>query len=91
MFVSKSISNIKVVVQPGTVQGFTKHKTLHYTGDNRGTGKDSGEEAEREKEKTQQRKRGGESLKSSHSWVAREKQGHIIFGRNTTDESLEHD
>lgn len=34
MFVSKSIGNIEVVVQPGTVQGFTKHKTLRYTGDN---------------------------------------------------------
>lgn len=36
MFVSKSIGNIEVVVQPGTVQGFTKHKTLCYTGDNGG-------------------------------------------------------
>lgn len=49
MFVSKSISNIEVVVQPETVQGFTKHKTLHFTGDNRGTGVERGEEAEEKK------------------------------------------
>lgn len=47
MFVSKSICNIEVVVQPETVQGFTKHETLHYTGDNRGTGGESEEEAEK--------------------------------------------
>lgn len=43
MFVCKSIGNFEVVVQPGTVQGFTKHKTLRYTGDNRGTGDGRGE------------------------------------------------
>lgn len=49
MFVCKSISNIKVVVQPGTVQGFTKHTTPHYTGDNRGTRDQRGEAAGRER------------------------------------------
>ena len=63
MFVCKSISNIKVVVQPGTVQGFTKHKTPHYTGDNRDK---RGEAAERGREKEERRKhnKGGEEEES---------------------------
>lgn len=56
MFVSKSISNLEVVVQPGTVQDFTKHETVDYTGDNRGTGDERGEEAVREK-RTERNKR----------------------------------
>ncbi len=57
MFICKSIGNIEVVVQPGTVQGFTKHKTLRYTGDNRGAGDGRGEEEEREKGRTKQKRR----------------------------------
>lgn len=50
-----------------------------------------GEKAEREKERAQQKRRGGEWLESSHSWVTRERQGHIMFGRDTTDEGWELD
>lgn len=83
MFVSKSIGNVEVVVQPGTVQGFTKHKTLHYTGDIEGQGGEREGRKPQEKRRESNKREGGERLKSSHSWVTREKQGHIMFGRDT--------
>lgn len=42
----------------------------------------------KEKGRIQQKGWGGGRLKSSSSWVTREKQGHIVFGRSTADDGL---
>lgn len=83
MLVSKSIGNVEVVVQSGTAQGFTKHKTLCYTGDNKRVSQRGRGGGKLREENAQQKRRGGGWLKNNYSWVTREKQGHIICGRAT--------